>query len=166
MKITALQEYGIRCMVQLASEEGGSLPRTTSSIAEKEGLSRDYVEKILFQLSKVKMVESVRGMNGGYILRKNADKISVGEIVMALSEKPVRMKQVKKDLCPQFPGKKNRCVHISGCAVRLLWTMVVTQVYGVLNHLPLSALVGSEEEIQKRLSALLIKRRSGEEVLA
>ncbi len=150
MKITALQEYGIRCLLQLAAAKDKG-PQRTTTIAEKEGLSRDYVEKILFQLRKAKVVKSTRGINGGYILEKDPDKISIGEVIQVLSEKKVRMNRIKTDLCKQFPGKENQCVHLNQCAIRTLWSMIMLQVYGVLNHLPLSFLLGTEQEVQGRL---------------
>lgn len=150
MKITALQEYGIRCLLQLAAAKDKG-PQRTTAIAKKEGLSRDYVEKILFQLRKGKMVKSTRGVNGGYVLEKDPDKIFLGEVIQVLSEKKVRMNRIKTDLCKQFPGKKNECVHLSQCAIRMLWSMIMLQVYGVLNHLPLSFLLGTEQEVQGRL---------------
>jgi DNA-binding IclR family transcriptional regulator len=55
MKITALQEYGIRCLLQLA-ERGGDTPVRIRTIAEKEGISTDYVGKILTHLKKTGMV--------------------------------------------------------------------------------------------------------------
>ena len=149
MKITALQEYGMRCLLQLATG-GLDHPQTTTSIAQREGLSRDYVEKILFQLGKANLVKSARGINGGYVLTRKPEDLSIGEVIMALSEKPIRVNRVKGDLCKQFPGKKAKCVHLSSCAIRMLWTMIVTQVYGVLNHVPLSFLMGTEEEVQRR----------------
>lgn len=159
MKITALQEYGMRCLLQLAA--GGMVhPQTTTSIARKEGLSRDYVEKILFQLRKANMVRSVRGINGGYVLCRNPEKVSIGEAILALSEKPVRINKVKMDLCKQFPGQKTKCVHITGCAIRMLWSLVLLQVYGVLNRLPLTFLIGTENEVQNRL--LTVAQKVGE----
>ena len=150
MKITALQEYGMRCIYQLAVGELDQ-PQTTSSIAEKEGLSRDYVEKILFQLRKSNIVRSIRGINGGYVLTRSPHEIFVGEIIMALSEKSIRLSHIKEDLCKQFPGKETQCVHLSGCAIRMLWSLVLSQVYGFLNKMPLSDLLGQEEEVQQKL---------------
>jgi Rrf2 family protein len=150
MKITSLQEYGMRCLVQLALG-GRERPQTTTSIAQREGLSRDYVEKILFQLRKAGLVKSVRGINGGYTLSRDPRDIPIGDAIRALSEKPIRTNHVKNDLCGQFPGNKARCVHLTGCAVRVLWSQVIVRVFGALNQVPLSALIGTEDEVQQRL---------------
>lgn len=140
----------MRCLLQLAMG-GWNHPQTTTSIAQKEGLSRDYVEKILFQLSKAKIVKSVRGINGGYVLTKSPEELSLGEAIMVLSERPIRLNKVKDDLCKQFPGKKTRCVHLGGCAIRMVWSLVITQIYGTLNNIPLSTLMGTEDQVQVRL---------------
>jgi len=162
MKITSLQEYGMRCLLQLAIG-GMNHPQTTTSIAQKEGLSRDYVEKILFQLRKADVVKSVRGINGGYILNRNPEDISIGQALMALSEKPIRLNRIKNDLCKQFPGKKQECVHMNSCAIRMLWSMAMVQLYAVLNHLPLSFLIGPEEEVQRRLINVFEKNQTYKE---
>jgi len=150
MKITALQEYGMRCLLQLV-DHGTGKPTRIRSIAAKEGLSSDYVEKILTHLRKFALVKSVRGMNGGYILSRPPDKISIGQAMMALSEKPIQIDQLKRDLCGQFPGNEKECVHLRGCNVRQVWSLVIMQVYGTLNRIYLSDLQGSESEVQNRL---------------
>lgn len=149
----------MRCLVQLALG-GRGRPQTTTSIAEREGLSRDYVEKILFQLRKAGLVKSVRGINGGYVLSREPEKIAVGEVIRSLSEKPIRTDHVKNDLCKQFPGNQSRCVHLTGCAIRVLWSLVIGKVFGALNEVPLSALIGTEEEVQKRLFEAFSKNAS------
>jgi Rrf2 family protein len=157
MKITSLQEYGMRCILQLAMG-GNDHPQTTTAIAEKEGISRDYVEKILFQLQKTGIVHSLRGVNGGYVLSRKAEDLSVGEIMRSLSEKQVRFDHIKQDLCQQFPGNESKCVHISQCSIRMLWSVILAQVYGLLNQMPLSFLIGTEQEVQQRLLSLMSKK--------
>ena len=151
MKITALQEYGMRCLLQLA-ESGTGQPIQIRAIAAREGLSQDYVGKILTRLRRSGVVKSVRGLKGGYVLSKTPSEISVGSTLLALSEKPVQMTHLKRDLCGQFPGNRRECIHLRGCNVRQLWTMVILKVYGGLNRIPLSDLIGSEEEVFQNLS--------------
>jgi len=153
MKITALQEYGMRCLLQLAEREG-TKPIQIRTIAEKEGLSADYVGKILMRLRRYGFVKSVRGLNGGYVLSRTPEKISVGEALMSLSEKPVQLKHLKRDLCAQFPGNLKECVHLRACNVRKIWSIIILQVYGNLNRIPLSTLLGDETLVQSNLSEI------------
>ena len=163
MKITALQEYGMRCLLQLALGGEGK-PMQIRGIAEREGLSQDYVGKILTRLRKSGLVKSVRGLNGGYVLVKKPSEISVGAAIMVLSENPIQLNHLKRDLCGQFPGNRKECVHMRGCNVRQVWSMVMVQVYGSLNRIPLSSLLGPEHEVQNNLVAFLKKSPMEEEV--
>ena len=69
MKISAQEEYGLRCLLQLARlEDGESL--TLGQIAEREGISGANAGKLLWLLSKAGLVQSVRGNRGGYRLAR------------------------------------------------------------------------------------------------
>lgn len=158
MKITALQEYGLRILLQLAEGCVNGEPMRIRVIAGNEALSIDYVEKILTRLRKSGLVKSVRGLNGGYTLSRGPGKISLGEAVMALTEKPLKMDRLKKDLCGQFPGNRTSCIHLKGCTIRQVWSIVVFQLYGHLNQIYLTDLLGSESVVQSRLSGILERK--------
>jgi len=153
MKITALQEYGLRCLLQLA--EGQGHPVQIHAIAKMEGISPDYVGKILSRLRKTGLVKSVRGLNGGYVLSKNPEEMSVGSVIQSLSERPIQLNHLKRDLCGQFPGNRKECVHLKACNVRQIWSMVILQVYGKLNQIPLSSLLAPESEVHENLTKLV-----------
>lgn len=150
MKITALQEYGLRILLQLADRKTDQ-PVRTRMIASMEALSVDYVEKILTRLRKEGLVKSVRGLNGGYILSHKPEKIYLSQVFTALTEKPIQLNHIKRDLCGQFPGNQNACIHLRGCAVRQMWSMVIIQIFNHLNKITLSDLLGSETVVQQRL---------------
>src|SRR3989304_8318451 len=82
MRITKQEEYGLLCFLQLA--QNGTDSKTTVEIAAKEGLSMDYVTKLLILLRRHKIVESVRGVKGGYRLARNPEKITVGQVLRGL----------------------------------------------------------------------------------
>src|SRR5262245_11184528 len=85
MKITAQEEYGLRCLLQLArAEEGHSL--TIPEIAVAEGLSGPYVAKLLAVLRQAGLLESVRGRSGGYRLAHPPSEITLGTVLRVLGE--------------------------------------------------------------------------------
>src|SRR5262245_18829470 len=85
MKITAQEEYGLRCLLRLAQAgEGQSL--TIPEIATKEGLSPPYVAKLLAVLRQAGLIESVRGRAGGYRLARVAASINLGAVLLVLGE--------------------------------------------------------------------------------
>ena len=68
MKITAQEEYGLRCLLQLARHASDPRPVTVGQVAASEGLSFAYAEKLLRVLSAAGLAESIRGSRGGYRL--------------------------------------------------------------------------------------------------
>src|SRR5436309_3416977 len=85
MKITSQEEYGLRCLLRLAStEEGHSL--TIPEVAAAEGLSSPYVAKLLAVLRQAGLIESVRGRAGGYRLARPATEIMLGSVMKVLGE--------------------------------------------------------------------------------
>jgi Rrf2 family transcriptional regulator, iron-sulfur cluster assembly transcription factor len=135
MKISAMQEYGLRCILQVAVH-GSETPLTVRDIARKEGLTSVYVAKILVTLRRSGLVRSVRGVRGGYVLSRPAKSISVAETLAALG----RM-DIVKNHCQRFPGVRDECIHIGNCGIR--------QIYGFLNGLNLDQLAQEESAVAR-----------------
>lgn len=116
MKVTALEEYGLRCMVLLAKRAESGSPVTLAEIGEEEGLSVAYAAKLLAILRKADLVNAARGRNGGYVLARSPEEIALKEIIDALGE-PV----FSAAHCSKFTGVDGTCTHISNCSVRSVW---------------------------------------------
>src|SRR5262245_2088103 len=97
MKITAQEEYGLRCLLALARASGGSA--TIAEIAAAEGLSSAYTAKLLALLRRAGFVKSMRGANGGQRLARPADAIDLAAVLGALSA-PL----YTTDFCARHPG--------------------------------------------------------------
>lgn len=72
-------------MVNLACHAGDK-PVTLKDISEEEGISLSYLEQLFVKLRKGKIVKSVRGPGGGYVLAKPSSQISVGEVIAVVEE--------------------------------------------------------------------------------
>jgi Rrf2 family protein len=83
MKFSTKGRYGLKAMLDLAvhNNEGQVVLK---SIAERQGLSENYLEQLFAILKKAKLVKSIRGSQGGYSLAKDPEKITVGEILRSL----------------------------------------------------------------------------------
>ncbi len=139
MKITAQEEYGLRCLLQLARQEqetAGEGTLLVRDIAEREGLSVAYVEKLLWLLSHSAIVESVRGPKGGYKLTRSASAVSLGEVMRVLGGI-----QSEEELCGQFTGQHETCVHHGDCGLKPVWTSITEFVNSVFDKIPLSTLL-------------------------
>lgn len=84
MKISKRAYYGLRAAVSLAEAQG---PVSARELAERERIPEEFLEKILQKLRKAGIVESTKGVEGGYTLANKA--ASVWEILKSL-EGPVR----------------------------------------------------------------------------
>src|SRR5437667_16092 len=73
MRLSAQEEYGLRCLLQVAREPEGGL--TTPQLAEREGLGAAHVHKLMRLLRRGGLVKSVRGRNGGYQLARPAEQV-------------------------------------------------------------------------------------------
>ena len=146
MKITAQEEYGLRCLLQLARTPQGRLV-TVKVIAAKEGLSSAYVEKLLRVLSRAGLVHSMRGINGGYVLNRPATSITLGEVVRALGGM-----QTTDHICHAYTGQQDACVHFSNCGIRSVWSGLTTYIQSFLDQTTLASLLGSEYAVSERLA--------------
>ncbi len=138
MKITAQEEYGLRCILQLASAPRGE-PFTVADIARREGLSAAYVEKLLRLLGRAGLAQSQRGIKGGYTLARPAEQITLGDVERALGSL-----QTSSDICNRYTGNQKTCVHDGDCGIRPVWQHVLE----VLDGIPLSRLVSRAKLVQ------------------
>ncbi|MGM0482628.1 MAG: RrF2 family transcriptional regulator [Patescibacteria group bacterium] len=102
MKISKRSQYGLRALLRL-TQTSGYCPM--HEIAEKEGISTDYLEKIFFDLEKGGIIRSKRGANGGYSLAIAPERISLKDILEVLEKNFNLVECVgercdREDICP------------------------------------------------------------------
>lgn len=148
MKVTAMQEYGLRCMLQL-SIHGPKTPMTVRDIAGRERLTPVYVEKLLVTLRRAGLVRSLRGVNGGYALNKPAAQISVAAVLAALGQV-----DLGKDMCGRFTGTAKKCVHTGNCGIRPVWGNLTRFIFGFLSRLTLEQLSRREGDVVRAVEDL------------
>ena len=149
MKITAQEEYGLRCLLQLARTPQGQVV-SVKEIASKEGLSSAYVEKLLRILSHAGLVHSMRGIKGGYVLNRPASTVTLGEVVRALGTV-----QTTDHICHSFTGNQDACVHFSNCGIRSVWSGLTTYIQQFLDQTTLDSLLENEYAVSERLAKRL-----------
>jgi len=143
MKISSAEEYGLRCLLQLAKKE--DIPISAEEIANNEDLSSTYTEKVLQILSKKGFVRSIRGAKGGYILTRTPDEIMVGHVIKAMNKGSV-------EKCSTISKTNNTCIHISNCSLRPLWKSIFKYIYDVLDKTSLADLMKNEKAVSSDLS--------------
>lgn len=111
MRITALDEYGLRCLLALA-RQGVDQQLTIPEISEMEGLSIPYTSKLLSILRKKGLILSVRGRGGGFCIARPPEEINLLEVLTALGG-PL----IDPDHCTKYTGQLEVCVHIPNCSI-------------------------------------------------
>ena len=150
--LSSLQEYGVRCLLQLARRpEGESL--TAREIAQAEGLSTNYAEKILSHVREHGLVKSVRGVRGGFLLTRPAEQISLKDVFYALGG-PIYTEQ----FCDRFTGHRDECIHTNNCGIRPLWSFLTKELDRILAQTSVRDLLQQEgamtAQMAKRWEAL------------
>ena len=147
MKFSSTEEYGLRCMLQMA-RRGEKGTTTILELSQKENLTPAYVAKIMGILRKTGLVQSLRGQSGGYRLSRPPADINVNEVLEALGGKLF----TREDYCATPSGEHESCIHTLDCALRSLWTGLSFAVSGYLSKCRLSDLVQTEPEMEQWLN--------------
>ena len=149
MHLLAIEEYGLRCLLQLASHaEPG--PLTAPEIARREGLGPEYVARIMRTLRGGGLVVSTRGAGGGYRLPRPPDQISVWEAIRVLGGE-----FFSDEFCVCRPGRRRDCIHVDDCAVRALWAKLASELRRTLERISLEDLRRDERSMTTWLDAML-----------
>src|SRR5687768_10157351 len=152
MKISAQEEYGLRCLVRLAQSGEGqsSLPE----IASAEGLSVPYVGKLMAVMRDAGLIESVRGRAGGYRLAKAPAQIGLGSLLLVLGE-PLYDDPGYCQRHAGVAGDDGNCVHHGACSLRALWNTLEQWMRSTLDQITLADLLQSEGQIADLVRARL-----------
>lgn len=150
MKITALEEYGLRCLLQIArAKEGLSI----SEIAKAEGLSIQYVSKITAHLKKHRLLGATRGIHGGYQLMRPANVMNLSEVMKALGGE-----MFAEEFCAEHTGKEKCCVHQPDCSIRSVWSLMYRYLDLIMEEIMLADLLAGEETMREKLVAIISKK--------
>jgi Rrf2 family protein len=148
MKFSSTEEYGLRCMLQMARKgEKGTM--TIVELSHKENLTPAYVAKIMGVLKKGGLIQSLRGQSGGYKLTRPPHEINVNEVLESLGGKFFD----KEEYCSSSTGEHVACIHSMDCAVRSLWYGLSNAMTEFLKRCRLSDLVVTESEMEKILAS-------------
>lgn len=115
-------------MVYLVKSKKEIVP--LKEISQKEGISFDYLEKIISKLEKAELVKAKKGIYGGYFLAKSPRKIKIGEIIRTLEGETVLVKCLK-----YFCSKEKKCL------TKNFWKKLNKAINSALNSVALADLI-------------------------
>lgn len=130
--ISTKGRYALRVMIDLAEQEKGQ-PVPLKDIAERQGISKKYLEIIVKDLVDGKLVKGASGKGGGYVLLRKPEEYSVGEIVelMEGTLAPVACLSKDAEACPRY----------ASCVTLPLWQELDQMVHDFLYQKKLSELI-------------------------
>ena len=133
MKFSTRSHYGLRAVLSLARAYGrGPLP--LSDIANEERLSLGYLEQLLLVLRNAGLVQSARGVKGGYQLCCHPSEVTVGQVLRALDGPLTPIECVSDNRAAERCGREN------DCASRVLWQRMRDSVASVVDSTTLADL--------------------------
>ena len=116
MKISTKGRYALRLMMDLAENNTGS-PISLKDVAKRQDISDKYLEQIISILNKAGYVRSVRGAQGGYMLKMEPQNYTVGMI----------LRQTEGSLAPVAPTAtplwRRRCIRKRCVSSRQTWRL-------------------------------------------
>ncbi len=135
MKISTKGRYGLRILIDIAIHNSNS-PRMIKQIAESQQISSKYVSRLILELKNAGFVKSVRGVNGGYILAKSPNAISLLDVVEAMEGELSIVDCVMNSDC---------CGRCSTCPARNVWKTANDSLRNSLGWLTLASAISGYE---------------------
>ncbi len=137
MKLTSKGRYAVTAMLDVALHSTRG-PVPLADISERQEISLSYLEQLFSRLRKEKLVDSVRGPGGGYLLGRDAMRIAVGEVIRAVDE------SVDATRCQ---GQAD-CQGGERCLTHSLWQYLSDRISVFLDSITLGELM-SQREVQE-----------------
>ncbi len=138
MRLSTKARYAVRALVDLGAHENGT-PLQIKDIAARENLSVRYLENLFTLLRSANILKSSKGKNGGFLLARNPEDITIREIIEV----------VEGDLavvsCVIMPDSCDKALN---CTTRKVWNKMSKALINTLNSITLAELIADYKKIK------------------
>ena len=141
MPLTRYTDYALRTLIYLGINKGRSC--TIPEIAERYQISKNHLMKIVHQLGREGLIDTVRGRGGGLKLARPPQTVSVGEVV--------RLTEEDLNVVECFDGTTNQCQISSACVLSSAIDNALAAFLDVLDGVTLADIIKPERELAKLL---------------
>lgn len=138
MKISTKGRYALRLMLDLAVHNTGE-PVSIKDISKRQEVSDKYLEQIISVLNKAGYVRSIRGAQGGYMLKKSPEEYTVGMILRLTEGSLAPVECIEED--------GDICVRQQSCVTYTVWKKIYEAVSGVVDNITLADLVELQQQM-------------------
>lgn len=133
-KISTKEHYGVRLALRLAKTYYDQKSISLADIAKVEKISMKYLEQLVVPLRKAKWVESRRGRSGGYIMKKDPNKLTFKDLILLLDEDLSIVECLKNK--PAY-----QCEFEDSCESRKAYKQIQDAMEGTMKNIKLSTLI-------------------------
>ncbi|WP_067730477.1 Rrf2 family transcriptional regulator [Oceanobacillus damuensis] len=140
MQLKKYTDYALRVLIYTGTKGNNELS-SIKEISEVFNISQHHLGKIVFQLNKMGLLETVRGRNGGICLAKPAEEINVGLLVRSLEN--------DFNLLECFDQGTNHCVITPACTLKHTLNKALHAFFKVLEEYTIKDLIANEEELRE-----------------
>lgn len=138
MQLKKYTDYALRVLIFAGMKSNGELT-SIKEISEIFSISENHLGKIVFELNKQGLIETIRGRYGGIRLAKNPEDINVGEIVRRLEQ--------DFDLLECFNHQSNHCIISPACRLKHALHEALEAFFHVLDQYTLKDLIVNDNEL-------------------
>ncbi|GGB57001.1 Rrf2 family transcriptional regulator [Virgibacillus dakarensis] len=140
MNLKKYTDYALRVLIFTGMKHEGELA-SIKEISETFSISQHHLGKIVFELNKLDLLETVRGRNGGIRLAKRPEEINVGMVVRQLENDFV--------LLECFDHKNNYCVISPACKLKHALNEALQAFLHVLDQYTINDLITNEDDLRQ-----------------
>jgi Rrf2 family protein len=145
MKISAKDEYACSAVLELALNYEGDGPVRVQDIADRHGIPMKFLFQIMQILKRVDIVRSRRGTEGGYVLGRHPNQITVGDVIRAVSGPFVQLS------CQDSGILANPCDRETSCHFKPIWSELDRAIASVLNNVNFADLAQRARASQRQV---------------
>ena len=138
MQLKKYTDYALRVLIFVGMKHEGELA-SIKEISETYNISHNHVSKVVHELSKEQLIETVQGRYGGIRLAKRVEEINVGEVVRKIEQDFV--------LLECFDREQNHCIISPVCKLKHALHEALEAFFAVLDGYTLEDLIVNEKEL-------------------
>ena len=138
MHVPMKVDYGVRALVDLAGHQWEGRPVRTAEIADRQSIPEPYLDQLLTMLHKFGFIRSRRGPQGGHVLAKAPEEISVDMVMTTLKGTGAHLECIEEPL---------ECTLSSTCAQREVWRSVEDTIHSLLSSTTIADLANRQRQL-------------------
>ncbi|KAA0948465.1 Rrf2 family transcriptional regulator [Sporosarcina sp. ANT_H38] len=139
MRLTMYTDFSLRVLIYLGAKEPGKLS-TVQEISDTYNISRNHLTKVVHELGKMGLIETIRGRGGGIRMKVEPKNINVGELV--------RMTEDDFHLVECFNSESNSCILSPVCRLKGILHEALNAYLAVLDNYTVADFIINKDELK------------------